>query len=109
MNTLVQFDDVKVNDSSAILASRGTAHATEPVDAFVRFVLYAADAITSAAARVPAPLLLQPRLPAWRAFAERLRGRLELGRMFVHDGVVGLDSRRSRPRGSDGSFPPRGP
>lgn len=91
MIALLRFEDVKLDDSSATLASRGTSHATEPVEAFVAAVLHASDAIAAAGERVPPPVMLAPHVVAWRAFAERLRGRLELGRMHVHDGVIGTD------------------
>lgn len=91
MIALLRFEDVKLDDATATLASRGTAHATEPVEAFVAAVLHAADAIAAAAARVPPPVMLAPHLEAWRSFADRMRGRLELGRMHVHDAVVGTD------------------
>jgi hypothetical protein len=91
MIALLRFEDVKLDDATATLATRGTAHATEPVEAFVVAVLHAADAIAAAADRVPPPVMLAPHVLAWRAFAERLRGRLELGRMHVHDGAVGRD------------------
>jgi hypothetical protein len=91
MTTLLPFEAIKVEDEVATLASRGTPHATEPVQAFVLAVMNAADAITLAAQRVPPPILFECDLVAWRAFADRLRGRLELGRMHVHDGVIGLD------------------
>jgi hypothetical protein len=91
MIALLRFESVKLDDTSATLSSRGTAHATEPVEAFVAAVLHAADAVAAAAARVPPPLMFAGEVVAWRAFAERLRGRLELGRMHVHDGLVGTD------------------
>ena len=91
MTALLRFEDVKLGDASATLASRGTAHATEPVEAFVAAALHAVDAIAVAAARVPPPAALASHLLAWRAFADRLRGRLELGRMVIHDGVVDGD------------------
>jgi hypothetical protein len=91
MTELLRFEDVKLDDSSATLSSRGTPHATEPVETFVTAVLSAADAVAGAAQRVPPPLVFTDHVVAWRAFADRLRGTLELGRMQIHDGAVGAD------------------
>jgi hypothetical protein len=91
MAALLPFERVEVDDSSAELASRGSAHTTELVETFVQAVLGAAEAIANAAERVPAPLLFEHDVVAWRAFAERLRGTLELGKMQVRDGLVGSE------------------
>ena len=70
---------------------RGSAHTTEKVETFLQAVLVAADALGAAHGRVPPPAAFRDAVPAWQALAERLRGRLELGRMWIHDGQIGQD------------------
>jgi hypothetical protein len=88
---LSAFDEVRVDDGSASLASRGAAHATRHLEPFVSAAIVAARALAAAHSRVPPPLLFASDVAAWQAFAERVRGRLELGRMWIHDGQVGFD------------------
>lgn len=89
---LLAFEQVAVDDVSATLGSRGTPHVTAPVDAFVALAMRAADAMVEVIKAIPPPALFAPHAAAWCAFAERLRGRLELGRMRLHDAVSGTDS-----------------
>lgn len=91
MRTLLEFEEIRVDDQTASLASRGTSHSSPAVEAFVSAVLNVVNELGFAAERVPAPSMFQGDLVGWRAFADRVRGRLELGRMHVHDGVVGTD------------------
>lgn len=88
---LASFEEIEVDDAGARLGSRGSAHVNERLDPFVTGVLAIADAITAAHARIGPPRLFAADVPAWQAFAERVRGRLELGRMWIHDGRMGLD------------------
>jgi hypothetical protein len=89
---LVAFEEAKAGDAITQLASRGSVHSTERVDSFVREVLAVADALEAARALVGPPALLAVDVPAWRAFAESISGRLELGRMWIHDGRIGMDA-----------------
>ncbi|HSO37256.1 MAG TPA: hypothetical protein VLT33_32240 [Labilithrix sp.] len=91
MIPLLPFEEIGVEDRAATLARRGTPHSFDAVEAFVHEVLDVATALESALDHVPAPAALANDVPAWRAFADRVRGRLELGRMQVHDAVVGID------------------
>lgn len=89
--TFLPFDDVMLVDNWARVAMRGSAHTTEKVEAFLQAVLVVADAIGGALHAVPAPAAFRDAVPAWQALADRLRGRLELGRMWIHDGQIGQD------------------
>lgn len=89
---LIAFEEAKAGDGVTHLASRGSVHSTERVDSFVREVLEVVDALEGARALVGPPALLAADVPAWRSFAESLSGRLELGRMWIHDGRVGMDT-----------------
>ncbi len=90
--SLVPFEEVKGTDARVVLASRGSVHATSQIGGFVRHVLRAADALEAARALVGPPALLAPHVAAWRGLAEALHGRLELGRMWIHDGRAGTDA-----------------
>ena len=48
--------------------------------------------LDGAIARVPAPAMFAADVAAWEALAARLRGRLELGRMWIHDAQVGTSA-----------------
>lgn len=88
---LATFEEVRVEDATATLARRGSAHSFDTLAAFVNGAIEVATQLEEAAALVTAPAAFANDVPAWRAFAERHRGRLELGRMRVHDATVGID------------------
>lgn len=88
---LTPFEEVKVDDRGATLAMRGAAHTAERLEPFVQAVVRAAEAFASASDGVPPPASFAATVPAWRAAAERLRGRFEPGRMWIHDGQMGTD------------------
>lgn len=92
LGALVGFEAVKVVDDGGRLAVRGASHATEAVLGFVRSVLEAAGKLDQALEQVPAPAMFAADVPAWEAMALRLRGRLELGRMWIHDAQVGTSA-----------------
>jgi hypothetical protein len=91
LRLLVPFEEVTLDDTGAVLAMRGAAHTTERVLGFVTAALAASDAIAGGHGRVPVPALFAADEPAWRALTERLRGRFEPGRMWIHDGQLGTD------------------
>lgn len=90
--TLLPFEEVKATDDRALLATRGSVHATAQIGGFVRSVLVAADALDRARSLVGPPAVLAPHVAAWQGLADALRGRLELGRMWIHDARVGTDA-----------------
>jgi hypothetical protein len=90
--SLVSFEEATAGDAVTHLASRGSVHSTERVDSFVREVLAVADALERARPLVGPPALLAADVPAWRLFADAIHGRLELGRMWIHDARVGMDT-----------------
>lgn len=92
LGALVRFEEVKLGDTGGRLATRGASHVTEKVERFVRECLEVAEVFDGALERVPAPLMFAADVPAWQALASRLRGRLELGRMWIHDAQVGTSA-----------------
>lgn len=90
--SLIAFAEAKAGDGVTHLASRGSVHSTERVDSFVRDVLSVVDALEGARSLVGPPALVAADVPAWRAFADSIHGRLELGRMWIHDARVGMDT-----------------
>jgi hypothetical protein len=89
---VMAFDEVALDDRGGRLALRGAAHVAAKLEAFIGGVLVAADTLARGIARIPAPAMFSDDLIAWEAAAARLRGRLELGRMWVHDGRIGVDA-----------------
>jgi hypothetical protein len=92
LRAFLPFGEVTIDDAHATVASRGSAHSTASLATFASAVLFAADAAGAAGARVPVPAVFAPHEPAWRALAERLHGRFEPGRMFIHDARLGTDA-----------------
>jgi len=83
------FDEAAVGDEGATLLSSGTAQSVDELDAFVSRAVAAARALDEAVRRVPPPATMAAYLPAWRAFATVLGGRLLPGEMSIHDGTYG--------------------
>ena len=90
-SALATFEEVRVDDATATLARRGSAHSFDTLAAFVTGAIEVATQLQAASALVTAPAAFASDVLAWRAFAERHRGRLELGRMRVNDATVGID------------------
>src|SRR5262249_11495039 len=59
---------------------------------FVATVFTVAETFDAAIWTIPPPALFAADVPAWEALASRLRGRLERGRMWIHDAQVGTDA-----------------
>ncbi len=90
LDLLVELDVVHVDDHGARLAHRGNA---QVVDRLIRAVArYKAIALALATAlpTVPPPAAMAAHVPTWEAFAARLHGRLERGRMWIR-GTWGTD------------------
>lgn len=83
---LVGFDQVALDDEGAQLASAGAANSVDELNVFLTQALAAARALERAMGEVPPPAAMAPFCEAWREFATRVKGRFEIGRLFVHDG-----------------------
>ncbi len=81
---LLLFDEAAVGDEGATLVSSGTAQTIEELDGFVGRAVSTARAFAQVAAHVPPPAVMAAALPAWRAFAALLGGRLLVGEMSIH-------------------------
>ncbi len=92
LGAFLPFGEVTIDDSGATLASRGSAHTVQALGRFVSAVLAAAEAAGAAQARVPVPAAFWEDEAAWRAFAERVHGRFEPGRVWIHDARLGTDA-----------------
>jgi hypothetical protein len=82
---LVRFDEGAIGDEGATLVSAGTAQSVEDLDAFVARAVEVARGLVAGASRVPPPASMAMFVPAWRAFAGALGGRLTLGDMAIRD------------------------
>ncbi len=88
---LVQFEEVRVDDDGATVSSRGAAHSLDELLGFVTKATTLLRLFHTAAARVAPPSVMAAHLAAWGSFAARTQGRLEPGRMWIHDAMVGVD------------------
>ena len=82
---LLAFDDVELDDAHATVRSSSPGHQKPGIGAFVAKVATLAAALQAASRRIPPPALMAARLPAWRAFAAQLGGRLRVGPMRLVD------------------------
>jgi hypothetical protein len=80
---LVAIREVHADDDGARLALIGNAHNADRLHRIVRALVAAARAFAAGIARVPAPAAMGAHVVAWEAFAARVHGRLERGRMWV--------------------------
>ncbi len=83
--SVLPFDEAAIGDEGASLVSPGTAQSVQELDTFVARAVAAARALGEAAQRVPAPAAMAAYVPAWRAFAAAMGGRLVLGEMSIHE------------------------
>ncbi len=83
--------EVDLGEEGATLAARGSAHSVEQLQNFVAGAMSLVRALVDAKNRVPPPAAMRECVAAWEQFAVRVGGRLERGRMFVHDGRYGSE------------------
>jgi hypothetical protein len=88
LSLLRKFSPVSLDDEQAQLGASGAGYDTAKLDAFAGLALGVAEAIRQATAGILPPATMAADLPAWRAFAQKLEGGLELGRMAIHDARV---------------------
>ncbi|MEP7121377.1 MAG: hypothetical protein ABJE95_10725 [Byssovorax sp.] len=82
---ILLFDEAAIGDEGATLVAAGTAQSVDDLDAFVTRAVVAAKTLAQGAGRIPPPASMATFVPAWRAFAGALGGRLALGNMAIHD------------------------
>ena len=90
LDLLVRAGDVHVDDAGARLAMKGNAQVADRLARIVDLYREIARAFSAAFPRVPAPALMAEPVPAWEAFAARVHGKLERGRMWIR-GTWGTD------------------
>jgi hypothetical protein len=88
---LRSFEDVRVDDRGAYVRAPGVTHSIELLRGFVGSVLSVARLFAAKMDKLPMPPQVAPYRGAWTAFAERISGKLEPGRPWIHDGVHGMD------------------
>lgn len=82
---LLVFEQVAVDDEGCVVASAGSAHAVEPLQAFVDAALRLARAFDRSRRAVPPPAAMADAMPRWEAFARQLSGRVDPGEPRVAD------------------------
>lgn len=84
--------DARVGDDEAVVSVRGALLNYDEVRSFTSHVRSLATALDRAMGQVPPPPEVKGEdAEVWRAFAERLHGRFEVGRVYVHDGAWGAE------------------
>jgi hypothetical protein len=83
LEAVARFDEATVNDDGAVLASRARAETLPQLDAFVKDAIGAAQSLALGIARVPPPEVMEANVDAWRTFASRLGGQLQVGSMKI--------------------------
>ena len=80
---------VEIDDDGARVHAAGTAATATALEAVARSSLRLLDLLAGAIARIPVAAAMQAHEAAWRDFAERVSGRFEPGRVWVHDANIG--------------------
>ncbi|WP_394832957.1 hypothetical protein LVJ94_41295 [Pendulispora rubella] len=93
VESIGHFDEVNVDDRGAVLVKRMLVISTAPaaLSLFVARAVHVARRFGTAHAHVPPAPEMAAHAPAWRAFAERFGGRLECGRMWIHEATLGME------------------
>ena len=84
-SALLLFEEAAVGDEGATLIRAGAAQSVDDLDSFIARAVTAARALARGAARIPPPAAMASFVPAWRAFAGALGGRLVIGAMEIVD------------------------
>jgi hypothetical protein len=85
------FTDVQADDHGARVVHPGGAHSVAQLDSFVARAQVLLAAFARAYEQIEPPPILARDAAAWRAFAARLQGRFEPGRVWVHGARFGID------------------
>jgi hypothetical protein len=75
----------QLDDDGAEVRIAGAASSASALEQVARSALALLERFDAAIARIPPPAAVASLLPAWKDFAARMTGRLELGRLWVHD------------------------
>ena len=80
---------VELDDDQCRIHVPGAASTASTLESVTRTALHVMSLLDAAIARFTPPLAMAPYVAAWRAFADATGGRLELGRLWIHDGSIG--------------------
>ncbi len=91
LDRLVRGASVTMDDDGAVVTFSGSPGSTASLEKLATEAVALLEALAQAVARVPPPAAMAEDAGAWRAFAERVGGHFEAGRMWVHGGALGVD------------------
>jgi hypothetical protein len=80
---------VELDDDQCRIHVPGAASTASTLESVTRTALHVMGLLDAAIARVTPPLAMAGYVAAWRAFADATSGRLELGRLWIHDASIG--------------------
>lgn len=89
LQSLLLFTDVRMNDDELVFAVARAATTAQSLTPVVGAAQRTLDWVAKAVDRVPPPSSMAASASAWEAFARSVGGRLEYGRMWIHDGEIG--------------------
>lgn len=80
---------VELDDDQCRIHVPGAASTSSTLESVTRTALHVMNLLDAATARIPPPFVMAQHVAAWRAFADATGGRLELGRLWIHDASIG--------------------
>ncbi|CAN5277698.1 hypothetical protein BH09MYX1_BH09MYX1_02840 [soil metagenome] len=89
LESLLVFTEVRMDDYELQFSVARAATTTQSLTPVIAAAVKTLESMSSAIELIPPPLSMTSSLPAWHAFAESVGGRLERGRMWIHDGELG--------------------
>jgi hypothetical protein len=80
---------VELDDDQCRIHVPGAASTASVLESVTRTALHVMNLLEAAISRISPPVAMIQFFPAWRAFADATGGRLELGRLWIHDASIG--------------------
>jgi hypothetical protein len=89
LQCLLAFDAAQMDDDRTTFRVARAATTTQSLTPVVAVALQMLARFEDAVAKLPPPAAMAKSVPAWAAFAKSVNGRLELGRVWIHDAELG--------------------
>jgi len=88
LSRLAKATSVELDDDGATVRVAGTANAASSLERVVTEARELLHVFAAAIAAIPPPAALAAHVGAWQAFAAKVGGSLELGRLWIHDATL---------------------
>jgi len=80
---------VELDDDQCRIHVPGAASSAATLEAVVKAATHVMELLDASISRIPPPLEMTSSVAAWKTFADSVGGRLELGRVWIHDASIG--------------------